>query len=195
MEKDRNQLFSFDKLIPEPSEPLIVAASANTGEQLAAARMRLNLSAQDVAEALKLTENIIIAIENREYDQLYGVAYATGYVRSYAKLVNLNPNELIKNDPELGIVEIENNQFNSAIPKPGGATFWNTRWIAIIVRALVVTSILAAVFAIWLNWEEVSQMWQSVTTEEVSTEEPAPVPQSESTPINEPPTDTQNATP
>ena len=189
MEKDRNRLFSFDKMIPEPSEPLIVA-SADTGEQLAAARMRMNLSAQDVAEALKLTENIVVAIENRDYDLLYGVAYATGYVRSYAKLVNLNPNELIKNDPELGIVESENDQLNAAIPTPAGATSLNRQWIAIFVRTMLIASILVAIFAIWSQWEEVSELWQSITTEET-----APAPQSDSSPNNDSPTDAQNATP
>ncbi len=194
MEKDRNQLFSFDNMIPEPSEPLIVAP-ANTGEQLTAARERMNLSTLDVAESLKLTENIIIAIENCDYDQLYGVAYATGYVRSYAKLVNLNPNELIRNDPELGIVESEDDQLNTAIPTPAGATFSNTRWFAIVVRAMVIASIIIASFAIWTKWDEIGQFWNAFTLEESGTEESTSAPKSDSTPDDEPQPDTQNTTP
>ncbi len=194
MEKDRNQLFSFDSMIPEPSEPLIVAP-ADTGEQLAAARERMHLTAQDVAEVLKLTEKIIIAIENRDYDQLYGVAYATGYVRSYARLVNLNPNELIKNDPELGIVESENNQLNTPIPKPAGTTSSNTRWIAIVFRAMVIASIVIASFAIWTKWDQVGEFWNSITMEEGGTEESTSAPKSGSTPDNEAQPNTRNATP
>ncbi len=194
MEKDRNQLFSFDTKIPEPSEPLIVAPT-DTGEQLAAARERMHLSAQDVAEALKLTEKIIIAIENCDYDQLYGVAYATGYVRSYARLVNLNPNELIKNDPELGIVESENNQLNTAIPKPAGTASSNTRWIAIALRAMIIASIVIASFAIWTKWDQVGEFWNSITTQENGTEESTSAPKSDTIPDNEAQPKTQNAIP
>ncbi|MDE0308618.1 MAG: helix-turn-helix domain-containing protein [Acidiferrobacterales bacterium] len=184
MEKDQDQRISFDTIIPEPSEPLIVAA-ADTGEQLAAAREQKGLSVQNIAEALKLTEGIITAVENQDYDQLYGAAYATGYVRSYAKLVDLDPDELIANDPKLGISEIQIDRSNTTLPTPLTAKLSNIRWAAIFLRLAIVASAIVVSFAIWKNWDLINNLWEPLVVEQSSTEESVPTPQSESRPDDE----------
>ncbi len=83
-----------------------IAFDLGTGRMLLEARLQLDMSVADVAQALILPERVIEAIENREYSKIPSIAYATGYVRAYAELVQLDADELIKADPDLGLSAI-----------------------------------------------------------------------------------------
>lgn len=83
-----------------------IAFDLGTGRMLLEARLQRNMSVTDVAQALILPEGVIEAIENREYSKIASIAYATGYVRAYAQLVQLDADELIKSDPDLGLSAI-----------------------------------------------------------------------------------------
>lgn len=83
-----------------------IAFDLGTGRMLLEARLKLDMSLADVAQALILPERVIEAIENREYSKIPSIAYATGYVRAYAELVQLDADELIKADPDLGLSAI-----------------------------------------------------------------------------------------
>lgn len=87
------------------SDPKI-AFDFGTGRILLEARLQLDMSVTDVAQALILPERVIEAIESREYSKIPSIAYATGYVRAYAELVQLDADELIKSDPDLGLSAI-----------------------------------------------------------------------------------------
>ena len=195
MEKGWNQRFSFDGMMHDDSSEPVLILPPDTGEQLAMARKRLNLSAQEVAEALKLTEKIILAIENRDYDQLYGIAYATGYVRSYAKLVNLNPDVLIQNDPELGIVDNNDNDIQTELRTPAASTSISASWGAIILRAIVIASILIASIAIWTKREEITAWWETITLSDNTVQEQTSVPDSDSNLDSEQPSEIENPNP
>ncbi len=70
--------------------------SAETaGQKLAAAREDFGISVQEVAENLNLGVSIIRAIETDDYDKLPGSTFVKGYIRAYANLLRLNPDELI----------------------------------------------------------------------------------------------------
>lgn len=163
----------------DPSEPVIIIPP-DTGEQLAIARKNLNLSVQDIAEALKLTENNIIAIENCDYDQLYGSAYATGYVRSYARLVQLDADELVKNDPELGITNNSSQETKSEMHASTFTKSINASWGAILLRATVIATLVIISMAIWTKREDIIDWWQALTLDEPSVQESAPETQSDS---------------
>ena len=77
-----------------------IAIKSDTGTRLSKAREKLKLSQTDIADQLRLSTTIIDAIEARQYDKLFGKAYATGYVRAYASAVGLNADEIIANDPD-----------------------------------------------------------------------------------------------
>lgn len=66
------------------------------GELLKAAREKMELSLQDVAARLNLQNNIILALEADDKNKLPTLTYVRGYIRSYAKIVNLNADELIR---------------------------------------------------------------------------------------------------
>lgn len=79
--------FSADSIInQEPESP---------GAKLAAARYEYELSRGDVASYLNLSESVITALENDDYDRLPGPTFAKGYLRGYARLLNLSEEEIV----------------------------------------------------------------------------------------------------
>ena len=62
---------------------------------LAAKRKELGLSEEDVASKLKVTVRQIQAMEAGDYGAFHGVAIARGFVRSYAKMIGLDPEPLV----------------------------------------------------------------------------------------------------
>ncbi len=75
---------------PEPEPP------KTAGEMLAFARKGWDLSVEDVASNLNLGVAVINALERDQYDLLPGHTFVKGYIRSYAILLRLKPNKVIK---------------------------------------------------------------------------------------------------
>lgn len=69
-----------EKLSPEQELP---------GKRLRAAREARGLSREDVAGQLRLNERLIGALEEDDYAALPGPTFTTGYLRSYARLLEL----------------------------------------------------------------------------------------------------------
>jgi len=86
-------------LSPEPITPggddakSVVADSA--GARLSAARLALGLGVNQVAEQLKLSHRQIVALEANEFDKLPKMVIVRGFVRSYAKLLKIDPASVI----------------------------------------------------------------------------------------------------
>jgi len=59
------------------------------GQKFQEARLRKDLSLNDVAQATKIKSNFLDAIEKGEYEKLPSVTYAQGFVRNYAKFLNM----------------------------------------------------------------------------------------------------------
>lgn len=62
---------------------------------LAAKRQELDWSEEQVAARLKMTVRQIQAMEAGDYEAFHGVAIARGFVRSYARLMDLDPEPLV----------------------------------------------------------------------------------------------------
>ena len=60
------------------------------------AREAAGLSVYDVAEELKLPEDIIKALEYSQVDVLPPATFTQGYIRSYARLLNLSAEDIVK---------------------------------------------------------------------------------------------------
>ncbi|MEM9743671.1 MAG: RodZ domain-containing protein [Pseudomonadota bacterium] len=69
------------------------------GPLLRAAREQLNIEIREIGEALHLPAGSIEAIERDDYDEFPATVFARGYVRSYAKLVELDPDEVLAGFP------------------------------------------------------------------------------------------------
>ena len=65
------------------------------GRALAAARAELKLSVADVSQQIKYGVKQINAIEADDYAKLPGTTFVRGMIRSYAKLVQINPEPLL----------------------------------------------------------------------------------------------------
>src|SRR5512141_2614017 len=76
------------------------AAPANEqispGQTLAAARAELKLSVADVSQQIKYGVKQIAAIEADDYATLPGATFVRGMIRSYAKLVQIDPAPLLR---------------------------------------------------------------------------------------------------
>ena len=66
------------------------------GRLLKTAREKLDLTQKDIATQLNLQTNTITALENDDNEKLPVPTYVRGYIRSYARIVNLDADTLIK---------------------------------------------------------------------------------------------------
>ncbi len=69
--------------------------SNELGALLTRAREKLSLSQKDIASRLNLREEIIAALDANDFDKLPAPTYIRGYIRSYARTINLNADNLI----------------------------------------------------------------------------------------------------
>ena len=111
-----------------------------TGQQLANTRKSLNLTVKEVAEFFHLPVTTIEAIENNDYEKLYGVAYATGHVRAYANYLNLDAGQLIENDPVLGVIpalEMEDLDLSQTTERKRRSFGFRTKFVRLVIFALI----------------------------------------------------------
>jgi len=85
------------------SEAEPAAEQVSPGRTLAAARAELNLSVADVSQQIKYGVKQIAAIEADDYAKLPGMTFVRGMIRSYAKLVQLDPQPLLADLGRRGI--------------------------------------------------------------------------------------------
>lgn len=110
------------------SEPgLFNAGSASAGPMLRAARKEKSMSVEDVSEQLNLSNSVVDAIENDSWEHLPEATYVRGYIRSYARLLGIDPADVLMsfryNNSEQNISldsmprKIEDRKISFSIPK------------------------------------------------------------------------------
>ncbi len=65
------------------------------GSTLASARKVSNLTQREIADALNLSIAVVEAIESGDQDRLPSGVFTKGYIRAYAKLLDLDPEPLV----------------------------------------------------------------------------------------------------
>jgi len=83
------------------------------GQMLSEARMKLSLSAEDVAEKLKFKQNLVQNIEQDLFDSKLPATFNRGYLRNYAKLVNIDIDEVLSAYDMLDIAEVQRSEMQS----------------------------------------------------------------------------------
>lgn len=78
----------------ENNEPAS-ASGERPGALLKSAREQAKLSEEDVARELRMTVTKVRALEADEYEKLHSDTFIRGYLRTYAKLLNLDPNTIL----------------------------------------------------------------------------------------------------
>ncbi|RUO65961.1 cytoskeleton protein RodZ [Pseudidiomarina planktonica] len=81
------------------------ASGPTPGELLRAARMRRNLELRDIADRLRLRLQIIELIEEDDYETFNSATFVRGYLRSYAKALELNEVEVLAAYDRMGYEE------------------------------------------------------------------------------------------
>ena len=66
------------------------------GELLKSARKSQNLSLQDIVEQTRINQNILTQIEEGRVEEHPGPVFLKGFLRSYAKVVGCDPEEIVK---------------------------------------------------------------------------------------------------
>jgi cytoskeleton protein RodZ len=77
----------------KPTNAVVVAGGY--GARLAAQRERAGLTVTDVAATLRLHPNQVRAIEQEDLARLPALAYVRGFIRSYARVLNADPEPLL----------------------------------------------------------------------------------------------------
>ena len=65
------------------------------GQRLKTERLKSGITLEDVAKATKIKVKFLLAIENGDYKNLPSATYAVGFVRNYAKFLNLSEKEIL----------------------------------------------------------------------------------------------------
>jgi len=99
-----------NKPLDELSEDMEVVGP---GQMLSEARKKLSLSVDDVAEKLKFKKSLVENIEQDLFDQKLPATFNRGYLRSYAKLVNVDIDEVMSAYDMLGVAEIQRSEMQS----------------------------------------------------------------------------------
>jgi len=96
--KRKGRLFNLSTTSEDDlSERMMIGASPKSiGADLRAAREARGESMADVAHQLRLRESYVEAIETGNFDALPGVTYAIGFLRSYARYLRLDADDLIQ---------------------------------------------------------------------------------------------------
>lgn len=158
------------------SDPLQSSDSApapiiSPGKILAARRQELNWTVEDVAHSLHLAPRQVHAIEDDNYGALPGVAITRGFIRSYAKLLKLDPAPLLeKIGQDASYSRTEDASLRRALPaKPfyahrslsRGSRPRSRIWIAVLA---IFCLLLAGLFMAWKSgW--LSSKWIADTEE------------------------------
>ena len=83
------------------------------GLMLSEARKNLSLKVEDIAEKLKFKNSLVENIEQDIFDQKLPATYNRGYLRSYAKLVNIDIDEVLSAYDMLGVAEVQRSEMQS----------------------------------------------------------------------------------
>jgi cytoskeleton protein RodZ len=101
--KQENNILKNDTDMPlEQCDDNVVVG---LGRMLSEARETMGLSQQQVADKLNFRTTLVEAIEAEEFDLSLPAAFNRGYLKNYAKLVNISQDDIISRYDQLGVVQ------------------------------------------------------------------------------------------
>ncbi len=121
------------------------------GARLRAAREERGWSISDVGGRLRLTARQIGAIEAEDFAGLGQPVFARGFVRNYARLLGLDPDELLE---QMTRVKVSRVQETENLPFTPGREFWKSPWALGGMAVLVLVIAVPASLYWWLNGDE-----------------------------------------
>lgn len=129
-------------------------AIQGVGDRLRAARENRGLSLADVSQAIKISPRVLEQVEGNAWNQMAGHTFARGVVRSYARLVQLDADALLRELedaplPKPPLLELPRST-QAALPVPGQAQKRDK--VAMIGGVLLVALAVVAYFLIPDDW-------------------------------------------
>ncbi|QJD59168.1 helix-turn-helix domain-containing protein [Pseudomonas sp. gcc21] len=155
--------------------------AVDAGAVLRDARLRHGLSEDEVARSLRLSPKILEYIETGQFERLPGETFGRGYIRAYARLMNLDADPLVlEYDRQMGVKERAHAVHGIDKTDRYTAGRSNRMWLS--RGALIIFLVIAgAVFLWWYENREaeqaaVSQLDERLFDEVLVDSLPSPVP-------------------
>lgn len=120
------------------------------GVLLRKARESIGVSVADVAETLNLPIKIVETIESEDYTQLPAPAFTRGYVRSYARLMELDADDLVRRYDDL--VGVEEEQALVVLKTESSMMEAAQRHPGRVFGGSVAAALIAVVVVLWWVW-------------------------------------------
>lgn len=116
---------------------------SNPGETLRAARTERKMTQVEIAQNLKISVAAVEGIENGFYDRLPGDTFARGYIRSYARLVGLDPNRLAVEFDRYRGIEVRERPVSgiSRVAEPRRSGSGVMRWVGLLVLLVLIAGL------------------------------------------------------
>lgn len=140
MEQENNPERVADQQPVEVLQPTV-------GQQLREARERLGLSIEEVVAKIKLASRQIEALEADDFKSLPETAFVRGFVRGYAKLLQLDAQPLLDALPGAQTEPVKAEQFHVEAPFPSERTARRQN-LNLLIAALAIAVVIAG-FAVW----------------------------------------------
>lgn len=133
--------------IPAVTPVATPAVSLPPGHILREARERLGLSVADVANQIKLAPRQIEALEADDFQHLPEMAFVRGFLRSYAKILQLDVQPLLAALPQAKTVQEQSVPVSVEVPFPSAHSpqRQNLIWLG----AALLLSVVVVAFAVW----------------------------------------------
>ena len=136
------------------------AATPLPGAVLRAARERLGMSVADVAQHTRLAPRQIEALEADDYDHLPELPFVRGFIRSYARLLQIAPEPLLAGLPHDDHSSVP--RMPPSVEAPFPSPFMVHRRNLILVGAAL---LLLVLLGLWLAWNATSNVPAPAATE------------------------------
>lgn len=158
-----------DTLHSEATEPEtqdeVVRDKLTPGQILREARFAEDQSEAQIASRLYLSRNVVRFIENDEYDKLPGTTFIRGYLRSYARLVNVSSEKVMEAFDALGITSEHAPPVIAPITRAKKEVSANDKSIRWVTYIIIIT--LLGLVAVW--WRSHSDNIEDVVAEPAAT--------------------------
>lgn len=151
-----------DAIIPNELATRGVASTSVTdspGQQLRQAREARKLELSQLATSLRIAPQVVEALEQDDYAQLPSAVFVSGYIRSYARLVGLDPEPLNQSfrrlhpnaePPTPHVVRADSSQSDEDNREGGGLAVY-------LIAVLVVLALAAGGYGWWVSRPSPSQ--------------------------------------
>lgn len=180
---ENESTMTSEQIQPTINLDKLIVTQAGLGKRLRATRESLRLSEKDAAARLHLNAKLIPIMENEDFDNGLPPTFMRGYLRSYARMLNIPEAEI-----NATVAQLEANlpQAPVAVAAPilkTQASHQNYRYLRLMTY--VVVAMLAALVSIW--WASHPKDFMTPVKKPVSAN---PIPASSVTPVPAPSTPT-----